>query len=62
MSQKSFYSVVGALFLIITVIHFLRILNGWEVNIDAFSMPMWASWVSVLLAGYLAYHGLKRRG
>ena len=62
MSQKSYYSVTGTIFLVITVLQFLRIINSWPAEIATVAVPMWASWVAVLLAGYLAYHGLKKRG
>ena len=62
MSQKSYYSVTGTIFLVITVLQFLRIINSWPAEIATVAVPMWVSWVAVLLAGYLAYHGLKKRG
>jgi len=62
MSQKSYYSTTGAIFLIITALHLLRVLNGWEVSISTFIVPMWISWVAVVLAGYLSYQGLKKKG
>ena len=62
MSQKSYYAVTGTIFLIIVLLHLLRVLNGWPAEIGTVTVPMWASWVAVLLAGCLAYHGLKRRG
>ena len=61
MSQKSYYSVTGIIFLIIALLHLLRIFNSWSAEIGTVTMPMWASWVAVLLAGCLAYHGLKKR-
>ncbi len=61
MSQKSYYSVTGTVFLIIGVLHLLRVLNSWPANIGTFVVPIWFSWAAVLLAGYLAYHGLKRK-
>ena len=59
MSQKSYYLTTGAVFLVIAILHLLRIVNGWPANISGFVVPMWLSWVAVLFAGYLAYHGLK---
>lgn len=61
MSQKTFYSTAGTIFLVVAVVHFLRILNDWEVNIDTFSIPVWGSWLAVFLAGWLAYQGLKKK-
>ncbi|OGM79552.1 hypothetical protein A2197_00820 [Candidatus Woesebacteria bacterium RIFOXYA1_FULL_48_16] len=59
MSQKSYYLTTGAVFLVIAILHLLRIVNGWPADIGGFVVPMWLSWVAVPLAGYLAYHGLK---
>jgi len=62
MNSKSFYSISGTIFLLIAVGHLLRILNGWGAEIGSFSIPMWISWVAVVLAGYLSYQGLKKKG
>ena len=62
MSQKSFYSVTGTIFLIIAALHLIRIFNSWPVEIGTVAIPVWVSWAAVLLGGYLAYHGLKKRG
>jgi len=61
MSQKAFYATTGTIFLIIAVLHLLRILNSWPATISSFVVPIWASWVAVVIAGYLSYQGLKRR-
>ncbi|MBI2087045.1 MAG: hypothetical protein HYT69_02640 [Candidatus Zambryskibacteria bacterium] len=61
MNQKTYYSVTGVIFLIIAVLHLLRILNSWPAEIGIVAVPMWASWVAVVLAGYLSYHGLKKK-
>jgi len=61
MSQKTFNSLAGFIFLIVLVVHLLRVWNGWTVTIGEFEAPMWASWVGIAIAGCLAYHGLKRK-
>lgn len=61
MSPKAYYSVTGTVFLIVAIVHLLRALNGWVVSIHTLDVSIWASWVSVVVAGYLAYNGLKRR-
>jgi len=62
MNQKSYYLTTGAVFLTIAVLHLLRVVNGWPASISTFVVPVWLSWVAVLVAGYLAYQGLKNRG
>ncbi|MBI2674109.1 MAG: hypothetical protein HYX23_02405 [Candidatus Zambryskibacteria bacterium] len=61
MSSKAYYSTTGVIFLAIGVLHLLRILNGWPANISTFVVPMWLSWIAVILAGYLSYQGLRKR-
>lgn len=61
MSQKAFNQLAGTIFLIVAVVHFFRVINGWEVNIHTFAVPMWLSWVGVILIGYLAYQGLGKK-
>ena len=61
MSTKSYVSVVGTIFLIIAVMHLWRAFSGWEMTVGGWSAPVWASWVGFIIAGYLAYQGLKKR-
>ena len=59
MSEKKFLIISGLIFLVVAVIHVLRLALGWQVTIGDWSVPMWVSWVACVLAGYLAYEGLK---
>ncbi len=61
MSQKAFNLYAGIIFLIVAIVHALRLLNGWDVTIDEFALPVWASWAGVVVAACLAYHGLKKK-
>lgn len=62
MKQDNFNRTAGIIFLIIAVLHLSRVVQGWEANIGGFNVPMWASYLAVLIAGYLAFHGLKLSG
>ena len=59
MSQKTFLLTVAAFFSLIGLLHLLRLVFEWEANIGGLIVPMWASWVAILVAGYLAYEGLR---
>jgi len=37
------------------VVHLFRILMGWEVIIQGAVVPMWASYLGLLIAGGLAF-------
>ena len=59
MNHKTYLKTVGSVFLVIAVLHLLRAIYGWEAVINGYTLPMWLSWAAVLLAGFLAYKGLK---
>lgn len=60
MHHDTYRKFTGGIFAIIAVLHLLRVVNSWPAQIASFTVPMWLSWVALLLAGYLAYSGLKR--
>ena len=55
MSQKVFSLAAGLVFLLIALSHVLRIVLGWRITIQDFSVPMWPSGIAVVIMGYLAY-------
>lgn len=59
MNQKMFSTVVGAIFLVIAVLHLLRAVLGWNAVIGTFSVPMWLSWIAAVVAAFLAYSAFK---
>jgi len=54
MGHKAFLGVSGTVFGIIALLHLARIVYGWEAQIGTFAVPAWLSWLSLLIAGYLA--------
>ena len=59
MNNTTYYKVTGYIFLIIFVLHLWRVIQGWEVLVNGYSIPMWVSWAGLLLAGFFAYSGFK---
>jgi hypothetical protein len=59
MSQRTFSLIAGVVFGLIALGHVLRIVFGWSFTIQDFSVPMWASWIAVVIVGYLAYEGFR---
>jgi hypothetical protein len=55
MSQKALSLAAGVVFLLIALSHVLRIVLGWRIIIQDFSVPMWASGIAAVIMGYLAY-------
>ncbi len=59
MNQRSFNFTVGAVFLLITILHVLRIVLGWSAVIGGWAVPEWASWAAIVVAGFFAYEGFR---
>ena len=59
MSQRTFSLVAGLLFLLIVVMHVLRLAFKWEAVLNGWPVPMWVSAVALVIAAYLAFEGLK---
>ena len=64
MDRKVYVQVTGIIFLLVAILHAARAVFSWEAAIGGFVMPMWVSFVAILVAGYLAYSALElhRRG
>ena len=59
MTQRIFSFVTAVLFFLIAVLHFVRLLRGWQVTIEGAVVPMWISWIGLAVAAYLAYQGFR---
>jgi len=57
--QKTFSLLAGAVFALVALLHLLRVLMGWPVLIGGWMVPMWVSWIAVVVAGALGYFGLR---
>jgi hypothetical protein len=58
-SEKSFLSIVGVLFGLGAVAHLLRLVMGWPIVLGGWAVPVWVSWLGLLLAGFLAYEAFR---
>ncbi len=59
MDQRTFSIVAGAIFALVALLHLVRIGFGWPAVIGGWTVPMWVSWLAVLVAAALAYFGLR---
>jgi hypothetical protein len=57
MTQRSFSLITSILFLLIALLHAVRLLQGWQVTIAAAVVPLWVSWIGLAISGFLAYEG-----
>src|SRR6266481_3839347 len=60
LNRKTYMTVTATLFLVVAIMHLLRIIFGWQVEIGGLSIPFWVSWLGVLVAGALSYFGFTQ--
>ena len=56
MTEKMFATIAAVIFALVALLHLLRLVMGWSVVIDAWTVPMWVSWVALVVAGALSYY------
>jgi len=59
MQQAAYNTITSVLFLVVALLHLLRIIFGWPAQIGDVSVPIWASWVAFVVAAALAYFGFR---
>jgi hypothetical protein len=57
MNEKTFVRLTGAIFALVALAHLGRIAMAWPVVIGGWAVPLWLSWLAVLVAGGLGYFG-----
>ncbi len=53
--MKPFTTLAIVVFTIVAVLHLLRIFMGWEFVVGGTVIPMWASYLGLIIAGGLAF-------
>ncbi len=59
MTQKNFFRIAGGIFSAVAVLHGVRLLRGWAVLVGSHPVPMWVSWIGLVIAGWLAMTAWK---
>ena len=59
MSRRAYLLTTAVIFSLIALLHLVRIVFGWSAVIGDWSVPMWLSWVGIIVAGALAYFGFS---
>src|SRR5215475_15756360 len=59
MDAKTFSLVAGVIFAVVALFHLVRIFMEWTVIIGDWSIPLWVSWIALVVAGGLALLGLR---
>ena len=63
--SRGYVVVSGALFGLIAVVQAVRALNQWPVRISTLEVPVWVSWIAMVVAAGLcawAFRSLRKTG
>jgi hypothetical protein len=58
MSKKTFSLVAAVIFLLVGLMHALRLIFRWHAEVNGWIVPLWVSWVALVIALYLASEGI----
>ena len=57
--MRTYLQISGTLFGLIALGHLLRLFRHWPVDLAGHMVPLWASWVGLVLAGGLSVWALR---
>ena len=60
MDQKTYNIVTAVVFLIIALLHLLRVIVGWPAQLGGLEIPLWVSWLALIVCGALAWFGFRQ--
>ena len=60
MDQRAYNTITAVLFLIMALVNLLRIIFGWPTQIGGLNIPIWVSWLALVVTGALAYFGFRQ--
>jgi hypothetical protein len=61
MNHKNYIKVSGFIFLVVALVHAWRLLNSTPITFGTTHLPLSVSWIGLIVAGYMAFQGLKKR-
>ena len=57
MSASSYARLAAIVFAIIALLQLIRAVAGWPIVVGGTEMPVWPSWVAVVVTGILSWLG-----
>jgi hypothetical protein len=57
--MRTYLQISGTLFGLMALGHLLRLLRHWPVDVGGYMLPLWVSWLGVLLASGLSVWALR---
>ena len=59
MNSRNYFFAVCLVTGLIFLVHLIRILSKWNAQVESFVVPMWFSWIALIVMGYLSYDSFR---
>ncbi|MDE1874714.1 MAG: hypothetical protein KGI79_02200 [Patescibacteria group bacterium] len=53
--QRSYFIIVGIITGVVAIAHLLRIIFGAGIDVSGWAVPLWLSWIGIIVAGFVSY-------
>jgi hypothetical protein len=57
--MRAYLQISGTLFELIALGHVLRLLRHWPVDLAGYPVPLWVSWLGLVIAGELSIWAVR---
>jgi hypothetical protein len=54
MNGKTYLLISAAIFALIALLHLMRLIGHWPIQIGTLSVPIWGSWLGFIIAAALS--------
>lgn len=61
MNRNTYSQLTGYIFILIAILHLARIVWSWDAVIGGWTVPLWLSWIALIVGAYLGYQGLRMK-
>ncbi len=59
MSEKNYLLISATIFTLVALLHFVRLFTHWSFQIGAVTVPLWGSWLGLLIGATLSIWALS---
>ena len=57
--EYNFLAILGSLFVVISILHFIRIISKWPMMFGSFEIRIWWSYYILLASGFFAFASFR---
>lgn len=59
MNTRSYAITSSVIFLLVALLHVLRLIQQWDIVIGTWHMPIWTSIMAAIVTGFLSFQGFR---